>query len=370
MHRLESDGALDRALVLLPNDDELVERRQTGRGLTRPEMAVLLAVTKNRIYEQVLASDVVDEAYLESDLQKYFPRRLRRRFADGIRRHGLRREIVATWLTNSMINRGLDVFVDQLTESTGRDVADIARAYVITRDAFALVPLWTALEGLERCDATQQIDFLKRTRRVTLDGTAWFLAHLPARTAMADAVGRFRAGIDEVVGVLPETLTGESVEHLRRELDAFAHAGLDAESAHRLAALPYCMAACDIVEVAGEADASIRGAAATYFTIDAALSLGRIRRWLETVAIRDRWDRLAAAGLADDLYRELRRLSLIVLAEAGDDAPAERVQRWVDANRRILPRLERLFADIDSAAVVDLSMIAVAIRALGDLGKR
>jgi hypothetical protein len=36
----------------------------------------------------------------------------------------------------------------------------------------------------------------------------------------------------------------------------------------------------------------------------------------------------------------------------------------------VLPRLERLFADIDSASVVDLSMVAVAIRALGDLGKR
>jgi glutamate dehydrogenase len=329
-----------------------------------------LALTKNRIYAQLLASDVVDEGYLETDLQKYFPRALRRRFADGIRAHGLRREIVATWLTNSMINRGLDVFVDQLMESTGREVADIARAYVITRDAFALVPLWTALEQLENCEAKRQIEFLRRTRRVTLDGTAWFLAHLPARTPMADAVGRFRAGIDEVVAVLPETLTGDGADHLKRELADFARAGLDAESAHRLAALPYCMAACDIVEVAGEAEASIRGAAATYFALDAALSLGRVRRWLEAAAIRNRWDRLAAAGLADDLYRELRRLSLIVLAQEGDDAPSEQVQRWVAANRRVLPRLERLFADIDSASVVDLSMIAVAIRALGDLGKR
>lgn len=227
-----------------------------------------------------------------------------------------------------------------------------------------------ALEALERCEAARQIDFLKRTRRVTLDGTAWFLAHLPVRTSMADAVGRFRAGIDEVVAVLPDTLTGEGAEHLERELDAFARAGLDDESAHRLAALPYFMAACDIVEVAGEAEASIHGAAATYFALDAALSLGRVRRWLETVAIRTRWDRLAAAGLADDLYRELRRLSLIVLAQDGEDVPAERVERRVDANRRVLPRLERLFADIDSAKVVDLSMIAVAIRALGELGKR
>jgi len=370
MHRLESDGALDRPLVLLPSEDELVERRQAGKGLTRPEMAVLLAVTKNRIYDQILASDVVEEGYLDADLQKYFPRPLRRRFAEGIRAHGLRREIVATWLTNSMINRGLDVFVDQLMESTGRDVAAIARAYVITRDAFALVPLWRALEELEPGRAREQIDFLQRTRRATLDGTAWFLAHLPARISMADAVARFRDGIDEVVGVLPETLTGEAAEHLQRELDSFAEAGLDADAAHRLAALPYFMAACDVVEVAAEADASIQGAATTYFALDAALSLQRVRRWLETVAIRNRWDRLAAAALADDLYRELRRLSLIVLAEPGDDTQAERAERWVAAHDRVVPRLERLFADIDSAAVVDLSMIAVAIRALGDLGKR
>lgn len=370
MHRLEADGALDRPLALLPGEDELVERRQAGRGLTRPEMAVLLAVTKNRLYDQLLASDVVDESYLDADLQKYFPRPLRKRFADGIRTHGLRREIVATWLTNSMANRGLDVFADQLMESTGRDVADIARCYVISRDAFALVPLWSALEDLESGAADRQIDYLKRTRRVTLDGTAWFLAHLPPGTAMADAVARFRAGIDEVVAVLPETLTGDAARHLDDELATFARVGLDDDSAHRLAALPYCTAACDIVEVAGEAGASIRGAAATYFALDAALSLGRVRQWLETVAIRDRWDRLAAAGLADDLYRELRRLSLTVLAPGGDEDPAERVRRWVEADQRVRPRLQRLFADIDGATVVDLSMIAVAIRALGDLGKR
>ncbi len=369
MHRLEASGALVRELALLPGDEALAERRQAGRGLTRPELSVLMAHTKNALYDDLLASDVVDEPYLAADLAKYFPRELRRRYPALIAGHGLKREIVATWLGNSIVNRGLDVFVDELVEITGRDVAAIARAYVITRDAFGLLPLWAAIEGLDRCSADQQIVFLNEARRAAREGTAWFLAHLPATTPMPEAIRRFGAGIDEVVAALPVSLGGDGAAFLDRRHGACVEAGVETSVAPRLAALPYLMAACDIVEVASEAVAPIKTAAATYFALDDSLSLGRIRRWLEDVPIRTRWDRLTAAGLSDALYRELRRLSLLVLAEPGDGATAEHVGGWIERHRPLVQRQERLFTEIENAPTLDLSMIAVAVRALGDLGK-
>ena len=371
MRRLEATGALDRSLALLPGEAELAERRQAGQGLTRPEMSVLMAHTKNALYTDLLATDVVDEPYFATDLAKYFPRPLRRRFPEQITAHRLKREIVATWLANSIVNRGLDVFVDELTESTGREVQEIARAYVITRDAFALLPLWAAVEELDGCPAAQQIGFLQQARRVTVEGTAWFLAHLPPGLAMADAVERFRDGIDAVVAALPRCLEGEPAARLQADLAQCTGAGLEPELASRLAALPYFMAACNIVEVAADAGAPIDAAAETYFALDGMLALAKVRRWLETVPIRSRWDRLAAAGLADDLYRELRRLSLLVLKTGGvDGSPRDRVRAWLGAHERALARQERLFADIAAAGTLDLPMIAVAIRALAEMRQR
>ena len=80
------------------------------------------------------------------NLIKYFPRPLRRRFVDAIAGHRLRREIVATLVANSLVNRGLGEFVGDLGERTGRSAASIARAYIVARDAFALVPLLGQLE--------------------------------------------------------------------------------------------------------------------------------------------------------------------------------------------------------------------------------
>ncbi|TVQ36447.1 MAG: NAD-glutamate dehydrogenase [Geminicoccaceae bacterium] len=370
MHRLEAAGVLDRPLALLPNDDGLAERRKAGKGLTRPEMAVLLAHTKNALYAEILETAVVDEPYLDAELQRYFPEPLQARFADAIRAHGLRREIVATWLANSLVNRGLDVFANELAETTGRDVPDIARAYVIARDAFRLLPLWAAIENLENVAATEQIAFLAQARQTTLDGTAWFLAHLDRTVPVQAAVERFRAGIDRVVEALPHTLPVDAAERLAAASEGYAAAGLEADLAARLAGLPYLMAACDIIEVAVEVDSSVEATARTYFALDAALDLARPRRWLAAVAIRSRWDRLTAAGLTDDLYRELRRITAAVLTGPDEGAPSDQVEAWLartDAARR---RADRLAAEVDTAPALDLSMIAVAVRSLRELGTR
>ncbi|MFW5833237.1 MAG: NAD-glutamate dehydrogenase [Pseudomonadota bacterium] len=370
MHRLESDGVLDRGLALLPGDEALVERRKAGRGLTRPEMAVLMAHTKNALYDLLLASPVVEEPHLEQDLAKYFPRPLRRRFAEPIAAHGLRREIIATWLANSLVNRGLDVFVNELVETTGRDVADIARAYVITRDAFALLPLWSAIEALDAVPAAEQIGYLTQARQVTVDGTAWFLAHVDGATTLASTIERFAEGLATVVTALPRTLPEDSATQLAEATRRYRQAGLDETTAPRLAALPYFVAACDIIEVATECATSIDDTARTYFALDAALDLPRARRWLQDGPIRSRWDRLTAAGLSDDLYRELRRATAAVLRAEDDSSPEARVAAWLERSEASRRRLDRLAAEVETAPALDLSMIAVAVRALRELGTR
>ena len=72
------------------------ERRKQRLGLTRPELAVVLAYSKIWLSNHLLDSDLPDDPYFASEVQRYFPTPMRKRYAREIPRHRLRREIVAT----------------------------------------------------------------------------------------------------------------------------------------------------------------------------------------------------------------------------------------------------------------------------------
>ncbi len=116
LRSLEKAGKLNRALEYLPSDDILAERQAEGKGFTRPEISVLLAYGKIALYEELLASDVPEDSYLSNDLKRYFPTSLRERFHTQMQKHRLRREIIATFVTNSMVNRMGATFAHQLRD--------------------------------------------------------------------------------------------------------------------------------------------------------------------------------------------------------------------------------------------------------------
>ena len=116
---LERSGDLNRALEFLPSEEEIAERRKAGEGLTRPELAIVLAYGKIWLYKALINSNVPEDPYLSAELNRYFPEPVQRRFAARLKRHRLRREIIATAITNSLINRMGPVFPVRAQEDTG-----------------------------------------------------------------------------------------------------------------------------------------------------------------------------------------------------------------------------------------------------------
>ena len=131
---LETEGWLDRGLEFLPTDKQIAERQASGAGLQAPELAVLIAYTKNANVAEVVRSDLPDVGLLDGDLLDYFPAVLRERYADAIRQHPLRREIIATRLVNEMVNLSGISFDHRMTEDTGASVVDVTRAWVVARE--------------------------------------------------------------------------------------------------------------------------------------------------------------------------------------------------------------------------------------------
>jgi glutamate dehydrogenase len=149
MRMLEAERRLDRSVEFLPSDEILDERAKRGDGLVRPELAVLLAYAKLVLADQIRASDVPDDSYFEEELTDYFPVAMRERFAPDIAAHRLRREIIATQLSNAVINQAGPTVAARLAGETGFDPALMTRAYAAVRDSFGLLDLNTAIDALD-----------------------------------------------------------------------------------------------------------------------------------------------------------------------------------------------------------------------------
>ncbi len=373
MRKLEAQGRLDRRIETLPGDGELAERRKAGRGLTRPEAAVMLAYAKMTLYADLLRTELPDRPYFVGDLTKYFPRPLRRRFQQAIQDHGLRREIVATWLANSLVNRGLDVFVSDLEDETGADLVAIALAYVVTRDSFGLLPLWTEIEELGAdVTADRQLAMLLAVRQTLIGGTRWFLAQPGKPPGIREAVARYRPGVAEIADRLESVLSPRHAEAFAASVEAWSGPAVSVDLARRLASLPYLVAACDLVALSGDGGTDLLTSARILFALDAELGIGELGRRLAAMPLRSRWDRLALAGLQGELSLVLRRLTAAAarsgLGSADGAVSTAAAAGWLAEHSHGLPRYRALHEELQGGEA-DLAMLTVVVRALGDLAR-
>ncbi len=362
MQSLERDGRLDRSVEALPDDETVAEMRSDGEGLSRPEISVLYAYAKLALYDELLASDVPDDPFLTEDLERYFPEVLVDRYRPRIHAHRLRREIIATVLANSIVNRASMVFVPMTREATGMEASDIARAYVATRAAFNLQRRWTAIESLDnKVDSTVQHDMYLVLRALMEHSTLWFLRRRPQPLDCAAVAQLFGAGIDElqrgIDTILPDNLRAEVSAHTGR----LTQKGVPDDLAQFIAAAGPLHAACFIVDAADHTGAPVRETGRLFFAIGRRLGLDWLRTRAGDIAASTHWQRQAAAASIDELYNRQTSLTTRVLDAGGN------IEQWAADNKAVLTRHENLIADLRAQPEFDFAMLTVATRQMNDL---
>ena len=358
MRALEKIGLLDRAIEFLPADAQLAERQASERGLTRPEIAVLLAYSKMALYNALLPSELSDDPVLIPDLESYFPDALRQRFKPEIARHKLRREIVATVVTNAMVNRVGPSFTASIADKTGCDWPEIARAYLIARDAFGLGPMWERVQALDlRVPAEVQTRMHQTIRRLSERASLWLLNNGKHPLSIAGALAEFRPGIEALTKGLDEVLPEADRAQLDVAAKALADAGVPRDLAHAVSQLDWLAAAPDIVRLGGEPLAVAR----VYYALGQRLGLDWLKYQATQLKPQTDWQRQAAAAVLDDLYGHQATLARRVLADSGELAT------WVEARKSAVDRIDHTLTEMRAAPAVDLAMLAVANRRFGEL---
>jgi glutamate dehydrogenase len=367
MQNLERRGELDRAVEFLPDDNELGERRRRAQGLTRPELAVLLAYAKLALYAELLESNVPDDPYLARELARYFPRALNERFPDAVAQHRLRREIIATSLANAIINRGGPAFAVRIEDQTGADAARIAAAFAAVRDSYDLVALNSAIDALDNIvPADLQLDLYAAVQDLLRDRLVWFLRNADFAGGLAAVAAHYREGIAAVAAVLANALAADAAAARTARERALIAQGLPAALALRFADLPGLTAAPDIITVADRTKRPIADVAATYFAAEAYFRLDGIVRAARALPVSDYFDRLALDRALDGIGDAERRLTAAMAQGAPGARGAGAVDAWVAPRR---PEVERIRAQVTEIANsgLTLSKVSVVASLLGDL---
>ncbi|HEU4450600.1 MAG TPA: NAD-glutamate dehydrogenase [Gaiellaceae bacterium] len=365
---LEASGRLDRELESLPNEEVMGERRAAGRGLVSPELAVLLAHAKIELFDALLASDLPDDPAMADELARYFPDVLSERFGDRLVGHPLRRELVATYVTNSLVNRAGSTFAFRLAEETGAPAADVARAYSVAREVFELRRLWTSIEALDfEIGADVQLGMLLEGRRLVERATRWLVRNRPRPLDVAGEIQAFAPGAAVLAEALPELLLGSDRQALEEAVRDYARAGVPEELALRVAGLSAMLSALDIVEVAAASGASLRHVAGVYYALGARLELHWLRDEITALPRDNRWQTLARAALRDELYGVHRALTREALEAAPAADPEAAVETWQARNRAGVERTRQVLVDIHMGGLSSLETLSVALREIRNL---
>ena len=318
-------------------------------------------------------SAVPDDPYLGRELERYFPKEMSERYDDALHAHRLRREIIATQLTNSMINRGGATLIVRISDQTGAAPSAIAAAFAAVRNSYDLIALNGEIDGLDnKISGKAQLDLYAAVQDLLLDRLVWFLRNADLKQGLEKIIGHYRDGIAQVAAALDTALSKPAIAARDARVVELAKAGVPAALAHRIASLPVLKAAPDIVLVADQSKKPVGEVTATYFATEAFFQLDRVIGAVPGIVVSDYFDRLALDRALDSIGDAERRLTAAMVGNGQDSnglAGAGAVEEWVKPRRTEVERIRAAIHEIAGSGLT-LSKLSVAASLLGDLARQ
>ncbi|HSX85035.1 MAG TPA: NAD-glutamate dehydrogenase [Cellvibrio sp.] len=372
MSRLQVAGRLDRALEFLPNDDSLIERQSHGKGLTRPELAILISYAKATLKEDLAETDIASDPYIAGFIEGAFPLKIAQDFKEPLYRHRLRREIIATQIANDIVNNMGISFAQRLMESTGADVGELAAAYITARNIFQLDSYWRELEQLDyHIPAALQIELMIKMMRRVRRATRWFLRNRRGHLDPGKEVEIFTRGMQDIASHLSQLLRGQPLEDWQARCAYLQEQGLPEAFVKRAAMPGYLFSGLSVVDAAQANGTDLLAVADLYATLGEYLELPWFAEQISDVKVENYWQAMARESFMDDLETQLRTLATQLIPEiTGGDSIDAVVSTWGEQNDAQVKRWTAMINELQASSHTDFAVFSVALRELRDLIKQ
>ncbi len=358
MTDLVAAGRLDRAVEGLPDRAAIAELAKAGKGLTRPELAVLLAYGKLELSAEILASPAPDDVFFAGALERYFPAALGR-FHEQMRRHRLRREIIATSVANAMVDVCGPTFASRARAASGCDTAGLVTAFEAAWRVFRLDELWREITALDADPAWAQGQLVLYEEACTaLRGQTYWLARrvVKGQSGVQSLIDAYRPAADLLRAEGLTVLSPLERTRAQARIDASVAAGAPPDLAARVGLLGPLLALSDVADLAHAAGWAVLPAAWVYHQAGATFAFDRLRAGAAGLLAGDIYQRQAARQMLEDLLSEQALLTRAVMAQAERDAGLDNAEAALaSVGAWIAPRADQVKAARDLVMEMEAS---------------
>jgi len=366
---LEAEGRLDRALEFLPDKAAIAERQLKHQGLTKPEVSVLHAYSKMTYYEALINSDIPDDEFLLSELTDYFPSILSEKFGDEMLDHRLKREIISTHLTNSVVDHIGPGFGFKVREEVGANIAGVTRAYLSASRIFDTDKLWRDIEALDNLvPAATQLDMMRQVVGMLERAVVWILRVRPSHLVIRELVDYFQAGVTALSERMPKPLSAKDRLAFNKRIKRLMADGVPREVAQKVGALELLGSALDIVEVATQNKQDVVVVASIFFNLGEYLHMNWIRKQILQVDVHNHWHNIAKTRLVETLNGHQRDLTAQITRSIKKKKSAKgMLEEWEQQHNFAFERHVKMISELKARQSIDFAMLSVAVAGAGSL---
>ncbi len=355
---LEQEKRLDRKVEFLPNQSELTRRIVAKERMTRPELAILLSYSKMAVYQELLSAELINNKYFETYLVNYFPAVMHERFRDEILVHPLRQEIIATILTNKIVNHMGGLLINNIKRDTGATIADIACAYIIICEIFELDLLWLQVESLPNSlEFHIKIDMFTELAKLMRRGITWLIKHLKEQFDIVEIIAEFKEPAQRLSKMIGSLLVGEAKSKFDERLQGYKLVGVNEGLASEIVGLDNLVSVFDIIHITKQTQIQDIEVASLYFTVGNLFNIDWLRKACDKQIDDSYWNRLSIQSLKDDLFAKQRQLLINFINQS---KPILDIEAWMRDNCKHSSIYLDFIANIKLQESINLNIIILA----------
>jgi glutamate dehydrogenase len=363
MRHLEREGVFSRRLENLPNDEQVVERIAQNKGLTRPELSILLSYSKLTYKKALLDSSSLTEDCYNQLLLDYFPTQLQEKYTPEILQHPLRKEIIATLLSNMITNNIGIGFGYRIREETGASIENIAKAYVVCVEIFDLNDTWRSLEELDNVvPEHDRYECFRSVSGLLERSISWLLRNKSANFDVSNLINRYKPDIQILRNVISDSMIGQSKKNYSASRKRFIKFRLPTNLAEELADKNTLASAFDIVEIKSKLLSDTEHTAKLFYAVSERLQLHWIRSAISKTIVRNHWNNLAIVNMRNELHANQHNLTEMILQSVTNKSHITKaLAQWEEQHAEALERYDNMVNELSAMRNLDFPATSVAV---------
>mgnify|MGYP000013346699 FL=1 len=363
MNKLEKSGELDRKIEFLPSDEVINERMQENKGLTSPEMSVLLAYSKMSLDREILKSSLVTDPDFNDLLISYFPTHLQENYKEYILTHYLRKEIIANQLANLVVNRAGMTFISRFSDEFSAPLPEIIKSWWIAYNLLDAQRLYAQVETLDnKIDAEIQLRLYVGIEKAVERLCRWILRYVKDLTSASAIISKYKGHVTALEKHMGQLIKSEEYPDVHEEESLYLANNVPTELATVISRQGYLPQVMDIVWLALEHNLDYDLVARNYFIAGRLLQVDWMRKNVLLLSRGNKWQALARSALLADIFKLYRSTMLSAINTTNGDTLA-----WMEVNQDKINKVKAILEELQSYKVLDLAMLSAAIREFGHI---